>query len=128
MFKKILSVVWLLFILTGTIYARNSIDQNGTFPQGQQGSQGGPVMGGQGSGQHKTPPLFTINPCQGKSEGTVCEMTTPHGPVSGICAYTSDKKYLFCRRSHRKAHRQGQQQGQGGFGMRWQRQQNQGGQ
>jgi len=67
------------------------------------------------SGQsHKSwvPPQYAIAACQDKTEGATCEMTTPRGTRPGICANTQDKKYLFCKRSRKKAHSHGQGQAQ----------------
>ena len=66
---------------------------------------------------HKAPSQASINACQDKSEGDACELTTSHGKRAGICSYTTDKKYLFCKRSHKKTHsnaaqQQDQKQGQ----------------
>lgn len=114
MVKPILSLVVLLFMLTGNIYAQTST--NSTNEQWQQGSQStASGTGNQGSAHHWKPPELAIDACSGKTEGIACEMTTPHGTRNGMCAYTPDKQYLFCRRNHRGGHWHGQQ-GQGSSG------------
>jgi len=68
------------------------------------------------SGQiHKSwiPSPHAIAACQDKTEGATCEMVTPRGTRPGICVNTQDKKYLFCKRSHKKAHSHGERQAHG---------------
>jgi len=108
MIKKSLGVVFFLFLLLGTSYAQDSMDQNGMTPQGQQEGHGTPGMEPQRNGTPRVPPQFAIDACTGKAEGTACEVSTHHGTRSGICAFTPDKKYFACRPNHMKRSPQGQ--------------------
>ena len=110
MIRKSLGVVLFLFLLVGTIYAQNSMDQNGMSPDGQQEGQGSPGMEPQRDGPPRVPPQFAIDACTGKAEGTACEVYTHHGTTSGICAFTPDKQYFACRPDHMEKSPQGQQE------------------
>jgi len=95
--RKSVGAILLVFMLVGTVHAQSSLDQTNMPPQGRQEGQGGPGAGTPRNGPPKVPPQSAIDACTSKSEGTSCEVSTPQGTRSGICAYTPDKKYFACK-------------------------------
>jgi len=75
-------LVWFVFLLIGSVYARDFM------------GQGGSGMGDQRSGSSSVPPQHAIDACTGKSEGVSCQADEAG---EGACSYTSDRKYLFCK-------------------------------
>lgn len=95
-------------LVVGFLFSLSLILAPSAFAQGSTVSA---VNGGHVNGQHKVPSKLAINACEGKAAGDSCEMTTPKGAAkSGICAYTQDKKTLFCKHGHRKAQSQAKPQ------------------
>ena len=94
MARRILGLVSFLFLLVGTVYAQNSMDQSGIPTQGQQEGQEGSRMGGQENGPPSVPPQFAIDACTGKSEGATCQAGREG---VGVCSYTPDRKYFACK-------------------------------
>ena len=84
MINKIPGMFLFLFSMAGVIYAQD--------PMGQ---------------ESRTPPQSAIDACAGKSEGTVCEVSSPAGNKSGDCAYTPDQKYFACRPERGSSDRRG---------------------
>jgi hypothetical protein len=114
-------LVWVLlfsasFLVAPLVFAQDSgtlvssSDQTTSSPKDQQGSQSASTGAKK---QHKAPSKASIDACQDKTEGDACQVTTSHGSRPGICSYTSDKKYLFCK-GKRKAHSQAKPQAQAG--------------
>ena len=63
-----------LLLLSGSAFA----DYNSQPQQGQQQNQG----------QTRVPPDSAISACNGKSEGTACQVTGPNGTKQGAVSYT----------------------------------------
>ena len=97
MIKKISGLFLFLLLLTGIVYAQDSMNQNNRPSQGEQEEQEGQGMRGPGHRPPRIPPQFAIDACVGKSEGATCEVSTPEGTRTGDCAYTPDQKYFACR-------------------------------
>lgn len=54
--------------------------------------------GGPRGGGDRQPPQEAIEVCEGQSENSVCEVTTPRGDtLEGTCHTTPDEKYFACR-------------------------------
>ena len=51
--------------------------------------------------KRRVPANGAINACRSKSKGDACEVTTSYGLRAGVCVYTSDKRYLFCRHNRK---------------------------
>jgi hypothetical protein len=101
----------LVFAQDSEVLVSSPNAQNSTPTQGQQENKSTSTKA---TGRHRGPSQASIDACQSKSTGDACQVTSSHGTRSGICSYTQDKKYLFCKHNHKKAHPKAKPQDQPG--------------
>jgi hypothetical protein len=57
---------------------------------------------GESQRERREPPAQAIEICQGLSDGSSCQMRSPHGDtVQGTCSTTPDGKYFACKPERR---------------------------
>ncbi len=84
-------------VMSGNTRGRNS------QRSGMRGGSGqSPMMSREQSGQRRGPPQFAIDACADSSQGSSCEVETPHGKLNGQCRQVPSGEVACVPEGHRR--------------------------